>query len=75
MAKVYMFPEKKKLPKNLEKRLCELAKDYIELVYAIAVVMGVEDADGPEYDEVTELIAEAFAKGLEDAIEEMEKDS
>ena len=73
MAKVYMFPEKKRLPKNMEERLRELAKEYIEVVYAIAVVMGVDDVDGPEYEEVTELIAEAFAKGIEDTIEEMEE--
>ena len=73
MAKVYMFPEKKKLPKNLEKRLKEIAKEYMEVVYAIAVLLGVEDTDQPEYMEVMELIAEAFGEGVADAIDEFEE--
>lgn len=72
MAKVYVFPEQKKLPANLEKKLKELGKEYMEVVYAIAVLLGVEDADSPEYVEVMDLIAEAFGEGVADAMSEIE---
>lgn len=73
MAKVYMFPEKKKLPANMEKRVKEMAKEYMEVVYAIMVLLGVEDTDNSDYMEVMELIAEAFGEGVADAIDEFEE--
>ena len=73
MAKVYMFPEQKKLPANLENRLKEIAKDYMEMVYAIAVFYGVEDSDSPAYMEVMDLVAVAFAEGIVEAIDEMDE--
>lgn len=74
MAKVYMFPEKKKLPANLEKRLKELSKEYMEVVYAIAVLFEVEDPDQPEYMELMELIAEAFGEGVAEAMTEINEE-
>ena len=73
MAKVYTFPEKKKLPKKLEKRMSEIGYDYMQTVYAIAKVLGVDDPDQPEYMEVMELIAEAFSEGISAAMMEIEE--
>lgn len=73
MAKVYMFPEKKKLPGNLEKRVKEIGKEYMEVVCAIAMLYGIEDPDQPEYMEVMELVAESFGEGVADAIDEIEE--
>lgn len=72
MAKVYMFPEQKKLPKGIEERLNEIAKDYVATLQAAVVIMGVE-RDAPTEEEFMELIGEAFAKGIYDAINELEK--
>lgn len=71
MTKVYMFPQKKKLPANLEKRIGELGKEYMQTVYAIAKLLGIEDPDQPEYMEVMELIAEAFGEGVAEAMVEI----
>lgn len=71
MAKVYMFPEKKELPKNLGGRMKEIGYEYMQTVYAIARLYGIEDPDQPEYMEVMELIAEAFSEGISAAMIEV----
>ena len=73
MAKVYVFPEKKKLPVNLENRLKEIAKEYMEMVYAVAVFYGIKDSDDPSYMEVMDLVAVAFAEGIIEAVDEMDE--
>lgn len=71
MTKVYMFPQKKKLPANLEKRIGELGKEYMRTVYTVAKVLGIEDPTQPEYTEAMELIAEAFGEGVAEAMVEI----
>jgi hypothetical protein len=71
MAKVYMFPEKKKLPANFGEQIWKLGKEYMQTVYAVAKVLGVDDPDQPEYMEVMELIAEAFGEGISAAMIEI----
>lgn len=71
MAKVYMFPQPKKLPTGLEVRFGELAKEYIEAVYATMVLLGV-DPDTPEYEETLDLVNVAFTDGLIKAMNELE---
>ena len=73
MAKVYMFPEKKKLPAGVEERLIDIAKEYVKTVYATVLVMNVDDPDSKDYEEVMDLIETAFTKGIDVAAEEMEK--
>ena len=74
MAKVYMFPQEKKLPGGVVKRLNEIAKEYVELLQAIIVLLDVDISDDEQYDEVLELVKVAFAKGIIAAVEEMEED-
>ena len=74
MAKVYMFPQAKKLPGGVVKRLNEIAKEYVELLQAIIVLLDVDISDDEQYDEVLELVKVAFAKGIIAAVEEMEED-
>lgn len=74
MAKVLMFPQKKKLPQCIEKRLNEITKEYVEVLQALVVLLDVDVTDDSQYDEVLELVQEAFAKGILKAISEMEED-
>lgn len=72
MAKVYAFPTKRKLPGGMEKELRQIAKNYIEALYATVVLFDLE-TDKPTYEEVMELVAEAFTEGIEEAIEELDE--
>lgn len=71
MAKVLMFPQKKKLPKGLEEHLHEVAKEYVLTLNGIVVLMELEE-DKPTYEEVLEMVADAFSEGIYKAIEDLE---
>lgn len=75
MAKVLMFPQKKKLPKCIEERLMEITKEYVELLQALVVLLDIDVDDEEQYNEVLEMVQETFAKGIIAAVEEMEEDS
>lgn len=72
MSKVYAFPIKRKLPGGMEKELHNIAKNYIETLYAIMFLLDVE-ADKPTYDEVLEMVEAAFTDGIYKAIEELDE--
>lgn len=72
MAKVVMFPQKKKLPKGMEKSLRKIAKDYVATLRATVMLMELE-RDKPTQEEIMELVGEAFAEGINEAIEEMDE--
>lgn len=69
MAKVIAFPAKNKLPGGIEKRLHEIAKEYIEVIQAYSLLVDITDDDA--YQEAVDLIAEAYAEGIIKAVEEM----
>ncbi len=71
MAKVVMFPQKKKLPKGMEEELSKIAKGYVATLRAILILAELE-SDPPTYEEILELVEQAFTKGIYEAIEEME---
>ena len=71
MTKIYAFPEKKKLTKNMEEELHKVAKDYIAALYAIVTLFDLEE-EKPTYDEVMDMVAEAFRDGIYEAISELE---
>ena len=71
MAKVLVFPQKKKLPKIMEERLIGIAKEYVETLYGAMMLMDLE-SDKPTYEEVLEMVNNAFSEGVEEAIEELE---
>jgi hypothetical protein len=73
MAKVYAFPEKKKLPKHLEEAFHKNAKEYAELVFASVLLLGKEGIDQMEYEEVLELATIAHIEGLTKAIDELDE--
>lgn len=72
MAKVYMFPEKKKLPKCVEEHLHEIAKEYVGTIRSAVLLMDLE-RDKPTQEEMMELIGTAFAEGITKAIEELDE--
>lgn len=71
MAKVVMFPRKKKLPKGVDEELRKIAKDYVGVLHAAVMLMNLEE-DKPTQEEMMELVAIAFADGIAEAIEELE---
>lgn len=72
MAQVYMFPQKKKLPSGIEKRLNEITKEYVEVLQALIILLNIDVNDEQQYNEVLEMVQEAFANGILAAVEEME---
>ena len=72
MAKVYAFPMKKKLPSGAEERIKQIAKEYVEAIYAAATLMNLT-GDPPTTDEMQEMFGAAFAEGIIEAIDELEK--
>lgn len=72
MAKVLMFPTKKKLPKVMEESLRKIAKEYVATIYATATLMELEE-DKPTQEEIMELVAAAFSEGIYEAIEELDE--
>lgn len=71
MAQVYMFPEKKRIPKSMEERLNQIAKDYVDVLYATLVVMSAGDQTLEHIDEIHDLVAETYAEALIKAVEEL----
>ena len=71
MSKIYAFPQKKKLPKGMEEELYKVAKDYVAVLYAIVTLFDLE-AEKPTYDEVMDMVAEAFTNGIYEAIGDLE---
>lgn len=72
MAQVYAFPTQKKLPKGMEEGLHRVAKEYIEAIYAIAVLFEVE-ADPPTYEEILSMVEKAFTEGIYEAIAQLDE--
>ena len=70
MAKVYAFPVKRKLSVVMEEDLRKVAKDYVAVLAAISSVLELEE-NPPTTDEVIEMVADAFGKGIIDAIDDM----
>ena len=73
MAKVYVFPEKKRLPKGVEKGIHRIAKEYVEALCATAILFGIEDNFDEGFDEVYNLVNEAFVIGLANAMDELKE--
>lgn len=72
MAKVYAFPMKRKLPKGMEKELQRVAREYVAVLKAMTVLLELE-GNPPTPDEVMEMVADAFGKGIVDAINDLDE--
>ena len=71
MAKVVPFPQKKRLPKGVEERLCQIAKEYVETLQSAVILMDLE-SDTPTQEEIMGLVEEAFTNGIYEAIVELD---
>lgn len=70
MAKVYIFPQEKKLPAGMEKQLKEVAREYVEVLCAITKLFGLED-EPPNTEEIQKMVEMTFAEGIIEAIDEL----
>ena len=70
MAKVFMFPQKTRIPSGLKVELHRIAKDYVAVIYAIANLLELE-ADSITEDEIMNMVAEVFSEGICEAIDEL----
>ena len=70
MAKVYIFPQEKKLPAGMEKQLKEVAREYVEVLCAITTLFELEGVK-PTAEEVQKMVEMAFAEGIIEAIDEL----
>ena len=75
MAQVYLFPQKERLPKNLEEKLHQIAREYVEVLFATLTLLSDEDASIERMDEVTKMVSDAYAEGLNNAVDELSRDS
>lgn len=73
MATMYEFPTKAKLSKQMEERLYGIAWDYMDALYNVLDDFYDEAKTDEEMEEVAELVKEAFAKGVYDAIDQYEE--
>ena len=74
MAKVYEFPTKKiqKLPEEIEKRLHQVAKEYVEVLRDALPSLDNDVLSQPEYRELVDLVSVAYAEGIVIAVNELE---
>lgn len=75
MGKVLLFPQKERLPKNLEEKLHQIAREYVEVLFASLNLLSDEDASIERMDEVTEMVTDAYYEGLNNAVDELSRDS
>lgn len=72
MAEVLLFPQKKKLPKEIEKCLYKTAKEYVETVNELVVLLEVDMDDDSQYEEILNMVQETFTKAILTAVNELE---
>lgn len=70
MAKVLQFPVKKELPKEVEKRLQEASKVYIDALDELLTTLRNNFTDDEEYNEMTELMLVTLMESLLSAVAE-----
>lgn len=73
MAIVLEFPKKKELPKEIEAKLQDVAKNYVETLYVALSTLTSDNPTQEELVEVHEMVSNAYIQGLTDAINEIEE--
>lgn len=72
MCKVYEFPVKKEIPKELEDRLNEVTKLYVNVMTEILDTLCDGEPTEEDYNEFMEMMIVAYVKSLEKALDELE---
>lgn len=73
MAQVYMFPEKRKLPKRIEEDVKKNAREYMEILYTTLILLGEQGVDQMGHEEIVQLVTETYLDGLNEAIDLMDE--
>ena len=72
MGTVLKFPQKMTLPEEIEKRLNEVAKVYVEVMMDAQTALLDENSSKEELAEAGGLILETYLKSVQKAIDEYE---
>lgn len=72
MGEVVLFPREERLPKGLEERLVENAKEYVEVLYAALHLLAGENPTKEDLDEITQLVNKSYFNALANAIDQLE---
>lgn len=73
MAKVLMFPQKKTIPGGIQKRLDEIAKEYVETLEALIILLDIDLSDPIEYEEALMMVQEAFLNSIMKTVDDAEE--
>lgn len=72
MCIVYEFPMKKEFPKELEERLNEATKAYVEIMAETLDVLYDGEPTEEDYEEYMEIMLNAYLQALTKAIDELD---
>jgi hypothetical protein len=75
MCEIIAFPNKKVISKEIEERLFQTARDYIDIVNDVLDDLGDEECERIGVTEVANMVAMVYAKGIETAIDDLDWDS
>lgn len=70
MCKIYEFPMKKELPKEMEDRLNKVVREFVNVVSESLDTLYGDDPTEEEYTNFMDLITVAYMEMLEKAIDE-----
>lgn len=71
MCKVYEFPVKKELPKELEERLQKVAKEYVEIVNEALSYFEDDNATEEEAAKFMESVLQVYMGAIMNAVDEV----
>ena len=74
MGEVLLFPQKKRIPGGIQKRLDEIAKEYVEALQCLIVLLDVDISNQSEYEEILDMVQESFLKSILLAVNSLEED-
>lgn len=72
MCKVYEFPVKKTIPKEVEEIVQDAAKNYVKVINETLEYLVDDDTTEEEYDELTTMLLDIYVKAIIEAVEEYE---
>ena len=72
MCKVYEFPVKKEIPKDISEKLQKFAKEYVAIMNESLGALVTEDTTPKEYEEITGMVLQAYLEAIFNAVEEYE---
>lgn len=73
MCKVYEFPKQLKLPKEEEEILILLGEAYVVALYNSLTRLAGDDPTQERMEDISYLVSQAFAEGMNLAIEKKER--